>query len=297
MNAPSGLALWWHAARPRTLPLAATPVLVGTALAVRENASQAGPAIAALVGALLLQVASNFANDLFDAESGADSDDRIGPPRAVQMGWIAPQQMRHATALVIVAALLTGVYLVSVGGALILAIGIFAIIVALAYTAGPFPLGYHGLGDIAVFVCFGPIAVGGTYYVQTLHWPTLALVAAIPVGAFATAVLVVNNVRDIVSDTRAGKRTLAVRFGRDAGIAEYASLMVLAHAIPVTMWMLGDAPVSVLLSLATAVPAYYRVRAIQATQDGPGMSAQLAATAQLGLVHATLFSLGLALSA
>ncbi len=291
--APTGAGLWWEAARPRTLPLAAAPVLVGTALAIAAGEARWLPALAALVGVLLLQVAANFANDLFDAESGADGDDRIGPARAVHQGWISPDQMRQATLAALGAATGVGLYLVWVAGWPVVAIGAFGIAVAMAYTGGPYPLGYHGLGDLAVFVCFGLIAVAGTYYVQALHVPALAVLAGVPVGAVATAVLVVNNVRDIASDTRAGKRTLAVRFGRGAGVAEYAILLGVAHLVPVWLWWRGDVSVGVLASLLTLPVAFRLVRGMREPTDGPRMNARLAATAKLGLVHAALFAAGI----
>lgn len=255
------------------------------------------PALAALGGMLWLQIAANFANDLFDAEKGADADDRIGPPRAVQMGWVTPAQMRVATGIALAAATTLGLYLIAVGGWPIVAIGVFAIATALAYTGGPYPLGYHGLGDLAVFVCFGLVAVGGTYYVQALAWPALALGVAIPVGAFATAVLVVNNVRDIASDTRAGKRTLAVRWGRNAGVAEYAGLLALGQVTPVLLWWAGAVSPWVLLSLLTLPRSVQLIRGIRTETAGPAMNQQLAATAQLGLAHAALFAFGLAAGA
>jgi 1,4-dihydroxy-2-naphthoate octaprenyltransferase len=291
--APSGLRLWWEAARPRTLPLAAAPVLVGTALAVAGGEVRWLPAFAALVGGLLLQIGANFANDLFDAKSGADGEDRIGPPRAVQQGWIKPAQMWQATLMALGAATGVGLYLATVGGWPIVAIGVFAIATALAYTGGPYPLGYHGLGDLTVFVCFGLVAVTGTYYVQALHVPTLAFAAGVPIGAFATAVLVVNNVRDIASDTRAGKRTLAVRLGRDAGVAEYALLLCVAHVVPIALWWNGAVSVGVLASLATAPAALRLVVAMRQPSDGPSMNERLAATARLGLIHGALFAAGI----
>jgi 1,4-dihydroxy-2-naphthoate octaprenyltransferase len=291
--APTGLRLWWQAARPRTLPLAAAPVLVGTALAAAADEARWLPALAALVGGVLLQIGANFANDLFDAKSGADAEDRIGPPRAVQQGWITPVQMGQATGAALGAATGVGLYLVLVAGWPVVAVGLFAIVVALAYTGGPFPLGYHGLGDLTVFVCFGLVAVAGTYYVQALHVPALALVAGVPVGALATAVLVVNNVRDIESDTRAGKRTLAVRLGREAGVAEYAGLLCLAHLVPVGLLWNGDVSVGVLASLATAPFALRLALGMRGPSDGPNMNERLAATARLGLIHATLFAAGI----
>jgi len=232
----SGWRVWLLAARPRTLPVALAPVLVGTALAGAASQARALPAAAALAGALLLQIGANLANDLFDYQKGADTEDRIGPPRAMQHGLVTEGQMRRAIALVFGAAVAVGVYLVAIGGWPIAVVGALSVAAGLAYTGGPFPFGYRGLGDPAVFVFFGLVGVGGSYYVQTLALAPVVLVAAIPVGALATAILVVNNLRDIESDERVGKRTLAVRIGARATRNEYRALLALAYALPPGLW-------------------------------------------------------------
>jgi len=293
--APSGWRIWWEAARPRTLPLAFAPVAVGTAVAQATDGVRAGPAAAALAGAVLIQIGANLANDVFDAEKGADTVDRLGPPRAVQMGWVSPARMRAAALLVFAAAALVGTYLVAVAGWPIAALGAISILAGLAYTGGPYPLGYHGLGDLAVFLFFGFVAVCGTCYVQTLQLPTLAFVAAVPVGALATAVLVVNNLRDVDTDRRAGKRTLAVRLGRRGARIEYALLLALAYAVPAWLWMTGLAGHAVLLPLATAPLGVGLLRRLRPGSDGPGLNAALAGTARLALVFALLLATGLVL--
>src|SRR5690606_36493297 len=223
---------WIAAARLRTLPAAAAPVVVGTACAHAAGRVAWGPAIAALLGALAIQIGTNFANDVFDAERGADGPERIGPLRAVSAGLIGAAALKRAMIAAFALAALFGVYLVAQAGRPIVVIVLVSIAAGIAYTGGPYPLGYHGLGDVAVLVFFGFVAVCGTAYVQLAHVPVLAWWAALPVGALATAILVVNNLRDRATDARAGKRTLAVRLGRRGSLAEYAALLVVAYAVP-----------------------------------------------------------------
>jgi 1,4-dihydroxy-2-naphthoate octaprenyltransferase len=286
------LRVWLLAARPRTLPVALAPVVVGSALAFAEGSARVLPAAAALLGALLLQIGANFANDLFDAEKGADGDDRIGPPRAMQLGLVSAKQMRFAIACSFGAAALVGAYLVFVGGWPIVTIGLASIAAGLAYTGGPFPFGYRGLGDIAVFVFFGPVAVAGTHYVQALSPSGLALAASLPIGGLATAILVVNNLRDIDSDARVGKRTLAVRIGPRATRIEYASLLVFAYAIVPNFWLLGVASPWVALPLLTLPWALRLGCRVAAPCDGPTLNQALADTARLTLAFSLLFSIG-----
>lgn len=291
---PSRAKIWIAAARPRTLPAAVAPVVVGTACAHAAGAVAWGPAIAALVGSLLLQIAANFSNDLFDAQSGADGADRIGPVRAVSAGLISQRAMKIATALTVLAALAVGSYLVALRGWPIVAIGLASILAALAYTGGPWPLGYHGLGDVFVMIFFGFVAVGGTAYVQLGDVPPLALAAGFAVGALATAILVVNNARDIVSDTRAGKRTLAVRLGRRGAVLEYFGLMIAAYgtALGLAVWLRSPLPA---LPLVSAPLALARCRRLVAAADGPAHNQLLAQTAQLMLLFSLLLAVGLAL--
>ncbi len=292
LEAPHGWRLWWLAARPRTLSVGIAPVLVGAALAFAHGRARALPALAALAGALLLQIGANLANDLFDAEKGADTQDRIGPTRVTQMGWISPTRMRVGTAVAFGAAGAVGLYLVAVGGWPIAVLGALAIVAGLAYTGGPYPLGYHGLGDLAVFGFFGIAAVCGTYYVQALLLPPVVLLAALPLGALATAVLVVNNVRDVEGDRRAGKRTLVVRWGRRGGQLEYAGLMLLCYALPVALWLAGAASAWILLPLATAPLAVGLAHTVFTREEGAALNAALAGTARLELAYALLFSVG-----
>jgi 1,4-dihydroxy-2-naphthoate octaprenyltransferase len=300
----ASLRTWISAARPRTLPAAVVPVAVGTAVAHAAGAVAWGPAAGALAGALALQIASNFANDAFDAERGADGPDRIGPVRAVAAGLITPRAMKRATAIALAAATAVGAYLVAVGGAPILALGIASMIAAVAYTAGPFPLAYHGLGDVFVLACFGFGAVCGTAYVQLGEVPALAWWAAIPVGSLATAILVVNNLRDRATDARVGKRTLAVRLGRRGALVEYGALLGAALAVPVALALGAGAPPQqgpgcrtwLLLPIATAPLAVGRLRALVRATDGPAFHRCLAETAQLLLIYGALFTAGLVLA-
>jgi 1,4-dihydroxy-2-naphthoate octaprenyltransferase len=287
-----GWRVWLLAARPRTLPVAFAPVLVGTALALAEDEARAVPATAALLGALLLQIGANLANDLFDCERGADREDRIGPPRAMQLGLVSAAQMRRAIAFVFGAALLVGGYLVAVGGWPIALVGALSIAAGLAYTGGPVPYGYHGLGDVAVFVFFGPIAVAGTHYVQALSLSPIALAAALPVGALVTALLVVNNLRDIETDARAGKRTLAVRIGPRATRIEFIALLVFAYALVPDFWLVGAASPWVLLPLLTLPVALGLARRVMAEAGGPALNVALAKTAQLAFAFSLLFAVG-----
>ena len=292
---PSGASLWWLAARPRTLPLALAPVVVGSSLAFATEAFVAGPAIAAALGALFLQVGSNFANDLFDAEQGADTETRIGPPRAVAMGWVSPGQMRVAMVLAFGAALLVGLYLLGVAGWPIFAVGLVSILAGYAYTGGPFPLGYHGLGEVTVFLFFGVVAVCGTLFVQSLRLEPIALLASIPVGALAAAVLVVNNLRDVEGDAAAGKRTLAVRWGRSGARVEYTALLATSYVVPLVLVATGWHFI-VLLPLATLPRAVVLRRVIHDREDGPGLNEALAETAQLALRFSLLLALGIILA-
>jgi 1,4-dihydroxy-2-naphthoate octaprenyltransferase len=260
------------------------------------DAFAAGPALAAALGALLLQVGSNFANDVFDAEQGADTGERIGPPRAVAMGWLSPSQMRVAMGLAFGAAVLVGLYLLQVAGWPIFAVGLVSILAGYAYTGGPWPLAYHGLGEATVFLFFGMVAVCGTVFVQSLAVSPVALVASVPVGALAAAVLVVNNLRDVNGDAAAGKRTLAVRWGRPGARAEYTALLAVSYLVPIAMAVSGWHFI-VLLPLATLPRALILHGVVHSSQDGPSLNQALAETAQLALRFSMLLALGIVLAA
>ncbi len=291
---PSLLSSWVLAARPKTLSAASVPVVVGSACAFELNGFRLGPALAALGGALLLQVGANFANDVYDYEKGADTAERLGPTRAVQAGLISPGAMKRGMFVVFGLALLLGIYLTAVAGPVILAIGIVSILSAIAYTGGPYPLGYNGLGDVFVFVFFGLVAVPGTVFVQLGQVPTLAVWCALPVGALATAILVVNNLRDHEQDERVGKRTLAVRWGPRAVIYEYGFLLALSYAVPLFLATSSAGGRFVLLPLLTLPLGRKLMRAV-ATEQGRELNARLAGTAKLLLLFGLLFALGIVL--
>jgi len=235
----SPLQIWTMAARPKTLPAAVAPVLAGTAVAIHEGGEHGPTAIFAMLTALLLQIAANFANDVLDFRRGADTSDRLGPARITSSGLVSANAVMQATALVLGLAVLSGLPLVFRGGWPILLLGLAAIVCAVAYTGGPYPFAYLGLGEVFVFLFFGLAAVAGTAYIQTGELTTLAIATSVPIGALAVAILVVNNLRDFHTDRRAGKRTLAVRLGERGARREFALMLVLAGSAPVVFWVVG----------------------------------------------------------
>jgi len=289
------MRMWLMAARLRTLPAAVAPVLVGTSIAVTRDVFRPGAFIAALLGAIFIQIGTNFANDVFDYEQGADTAERLGPTRATQAGLLTPRAMRVGMVAAFGLAALAGVYLIWVAGWPVVAIGVASVLSGIAYTGGPYPLGYHGLGDVFVMIFFGFVAVCGTAFVQLGQVPALAWWAAVPVGSLATAILVVNNVRDRVTDAKAGKRTLAVRLGRGGGIAEYVLLIAAAYATPVVLFALGLAGWGVLLPVLTLPLALAQIRVLVAGTEGPRLNLCLQRTAQILLGFGLLFAIGLTL--
>lgn len=283
---------WFLALRPKTLPAAVVPVLVGAACAFRAGAVSWVNTAICVACSLLLQIASNFANDVFDFEKGSDTQQRVGPARAVAQGWITPAQMKRAVLVTLAAAAIAGSYLVYLGGWPLFWLGALALVCAVAYTAGPFPLGYNGLGDVCVFFFFGPVAVCGTAYLNSGFVPLQAWLAAIPIGALTTAILVVNNVRDEATDRLTGKRTLAVRWGRRAGVVEYAVLLAAAYAMPLVLVLGGLVAWPVVLPLATA-PIGLRLTQQLQTRRGPTLNLTLAGTARLLALFGVLFGIGL----
>src|SRR4026208_2371195 len=224
---------WILAARPATLPAAVVPVVVGAAAALSERAPFRGIVFAmTLICAVLIQIGTNFANDYSDFARGADTEARLGPVRVTQSGLMDQTSVKRGIIVAFGLAVLIGAYLAYVGGWPIIAIGVLSVLSGLAYTGGPYPLGYHGLGDIFVFVFFGVIAVTGTAYLQSGHWSVLPLLLSIPIGLFVTNILVVNNLRDLPTDLAAGKRTLATRIGDRATRAQYAVSTIAAYVVP-----------------------------------------------------------------
>lgn len=289
---PRVLEAWVLAARPKTLPAAFCPVLVGTAVAQASGQMHLPSALAALLGAAFIQIGTNFANDVFDFEKGADQPDRLGPLRAVQAGLLSAREVRVGMGVAFLVASLAGVYLFLHAGPVVLLIGVLSILSGIAYTAGPWPLAYTGLGDLFVMIFFGFVAVLGTAFVQLGAVPELALWAAAPVGALSTGILVVNNVRDRVQDARANKRTLVVRYGRRFGELEYLSLLILAYAAPVLMFGLGLARAPVMLPLLSAPLAVLLALRLH-RREGPALNPVLAGTAGLLLLYSVLLSVGM----
>lgn len=285
---------WVLAARPKTLTAAIAPVLVGTGLAAHDGRLAVLPALAALFGAILIQIATNLANDYYDFVRGGDTADRVGPVRVTQAGLIAPDAVRRGMVAVIFLAFLPGVYLVAVGGWPIVWIGLASLACAVLYTGGPYPLAYHGLGDVFVFVFFGLVAVGGTYWVQALAWPPGAVLAGVGLGALSTAILVVNNLRDIATDTAAGKRTLAVRLGPAGTRVEYVVLLAIAATVPPIGVLAFGWPAAALAALLVVPLCRAPVRAVLTAGEPRALIPALGATARLVAVYGTLLALGLA---
>jgi len=292
--APGSVRAWVLAARPATLTAAFAPVAVGTACAWRAGGLRWDTAFAALVGAFLIQVATNFANDMYDFQKGADTEERLGPLRAAQAGLLTVAQLRRGIVATFALALGVGVYLTWVAGPAVVVIGLSSIAAGLAYTGGPFPLAYNGLGDVFVMAFFGFVAVCGTAFVQALYVPDLAWLASIPIGALATAILAVNNVRDFEGDAAAGKRTVVVRFGRQGGVREYVVLLAVAYAAPLVILLLGWTGAWVCLPLLT-VPIGVKLARSVARDRGVVLNETLAGTAKLLSVYGILLAIGIAL--
>ena len=284
------LRAWLLAARPKTLTAAVVPVVVGTGLALGEGMAALWPALAALAGAMLIQIGTNLTNDYYDFQKGADTHERVGPVRVTQSGLIAPTSVLAAAAGCFALAVVVGIYLVSRGGWPFVVIGLASVLAGWAYTGGPYPLGYHGLGDVFVLVFFGLVAVPGTFYAQAQQLVPAVWPAAVGVGALGTMILIVNNLRDADTDARAGKRTLVVRFGRPFGRVEYVVLLVAALAMPVVLVLLGWARWPVLLALLAAPLALGPLRSVPPETSRPQRT--LATTARLQAVYGLLFAAG-----
>jgi len=294
--------MWLMASRPRTLPAAVAPVLVGTSIAVTRDVFRLGPFIAALLGAILIQVGTNLSNDYSDARRGADTEDRLGPVRVTAGGLVPPRTVLLWTYLTFGAAALCGVYLVIVAGWELLVLGILSILAGVLYTGGPRPYGYEGLGEVFVFLFFGLVAVAGSTFAQLQSWPWESFALAVPVGLLVTAILVVNNIRDMDTDRRAGKRTLAVRLGRERARAEYTLLLVIAFVVlaPIAAIEIADSGSASalwwLLPWLLAPLAVKLVGVVRTHVDGPTLNGALARTAGLQLVFCVLLAAGILIS-
>jgi 1,4-dihydroxy-2-naphthoate octaprenyltransferase len=286
--------IWLMASRPRTLPAAIAPVLVGTAAAVQVTDDiRWGAFVAALIGSIFIQIGTNLANDYSDARRGADDVDRLGPVRVTAAGLVTPRRVLVATWLAFAVAVTCGIYLATVAGPIIIAVGIVSILAGVLYTGGPRPYGYAGLGELFVFLFFGLVAVNGSYYVQVEELHCLPFGLSISIGALATAILVVNNVRDIETDRRAGKNTLAVRLGRDRARRLYVGLLVLAYlALPVTL-LIADGPWWAMLGWLSLPLSRRAAEPVLTRTDGPSLNGALAKTGALLGAFALLVTAGL----
>ncbi len=286
------LKIWFLAARPKTLPAGIAPVVIGTAMAIEDGAFHLPSAFCALLGSILIQIGTNYANDYFDFVKGTDTAERLGPPRATQQGWVTPRQMLMAALVTFSLAFTVGLYLIYRGGLPILAIGLLSILCGVLYTGGPYPLGYLGLGEVFVLIFFGPVALAGTYYVQAQQMYWAPIVAGLAPGLFSVAILTVNNLRDVNGDRGSGKKTLAVRFGVSFARCEYvASIVIASICVP---WYLvwGTADHSTVL-LTTFVPLAGIPSMIHVFKySGPPLNRTLASTGQLLLLYTLLFSIG-----
>jgi 1,4-dihydroxy-2-naphthoate octaprenyltransferase len=289
----SAVHIWVMAARVRTLPAAIAPVLVGTALALGAGHFRALAFVAALLGAIFIQVGTNLSNDYSDARRGADTEDRLGPVRVTAGGLVPPRQVLIATYATFGLAVLCGIYLVAVAGWELLAVGAASILAGVLYTGGPRPYGYEGLGEVFVFLFFGIVAVAGSYFVQVQRLPWEPFVCAVPVGLLASAILVVNNVRDLETDRRAGKRTVAVRLGRERTRALYTAMLVLAFLCAPLPWPLGAMTAWLLLPWLAAPLALALTRVVRTRVDGPSLNGALARTGMLQLLFCLLFAAGI----
>ena len=296
VGAPSAAKIWLMAARPKTLPAGAAPVFVGTALAGYYGEFHVLRFLAALFAALLIQIGTNLSNDYSDARRGADTEDRLGPVRVTAGGLVPPKQVLIATYAAFGLAVLCGGYLIAVAGWELLLIGVASIAAGVLYTGGPKPYGYEGLGEVFVFLFFGVAAVAGSYFVQMRHFSWESLALSVPVGLIASALLVVNNTRDIDTDRRANKRTLAVRFGRERSRQIYAALIYVSYVLALVTWVFGPLKPWLLLSWLSLPLAIPVVKLVRTHTDGPSLNGALAATGRLQLVFCLLLCAGILLS-
>ncbi len=285
---------WILAARPKTLPAAASPVILGTALSYHDGIFHSFILLMTLLAAVLIQIGANFANDVYDYQKGTDRDDRLGPKRATQSGLITPEKMKNAMWLIFSLAICVGFYLAWIGGWPIVFIGLSSITAGIAYTGGPYPLGYHGWGDMFVFIFFGLIAVPGSYYLQTGIITSTSLWLGAALGMLSTAILVVNNIRDMETDIVTGKKTLAVRWGKSFSHIEFSILVIIPFIIPLCMWWNTRYNMSLLITLfALPIAVHLIIQLISKT--GRELNKVLAGTARFLFIFTILFSLGLIL--
>ena len=290
----SPVQAWILAARPKTLTAALAPVVTGTGLAAFHGVFAPLPALAALIGAVFIQIGTNFANDYYDFVRGGDTDARVGPIRVTQAGILPPATVKRGMYAVLGAALFVGVYLVWVAGWPIVWIGLSSVACAVLYTGGPFPLAYHGLGDVFVFVFFGLVAVSGTFFVQGLYWPPDVWIAGAALGTLNTAILVVNNLRDVDTDTLAGKRTLAVRLGATGTKIQNVLMLLVAVVVPVIGWRVYEWPLATLAALLVAPLAVAPLKKVLGFADPRELLPALGETARIVAIYGVLLGAGLA---
>lgn len=291
MSNPS-LKNWLLAIRPKTLPASIAPVFIATAMAFGDGIPHFPTAVLCLLGALAIQIGTNLANDYYDFKKGADTPERIGPVRVTQAGLIPPSSVKLAFTVSFSLSAIACLGLVMRAGWPMAVLGVFAILSGIFYTAGPRPLGYMGWGDLLAFVFFGPIAVAVTYYVQSFEMNAAVLMAGFAPGLFSVAILTVNNLRDMEGDQMAGKKTLAVRFGRSFALSEYLFCLLTATLIPIFIYMLIQDHLAILTSVLTALAAVATIKTVLTKTDGPSLNAALAATGKLLLIYSILFSVG-----
>ena len=284
--------IWLLAIRPKTLWAAVAPVFIGTAMAYEAGGFQLLAFLAALFGGTMIQIGTNLANDYFDFKKGADSRRKLGPARVTQAGLVSQPEIKTAMVLAFGLAFLAGIYLVYLGGWPIVAIGILSITFGVLYTATKLALGYSGLADFFVLVFFGPVATGGTFYVQTLEINSAVILAGLAPGLFSVAILTVNNLRDIDTDKIAGKKTLAVRFGPIFAKAEYIVAIVAAALVPLVLWLMTNEHFEATIAAAVILLALRPIRKVISDNDGTELNSVLTQTAQILLLYSLLFSMG-----
>ncbi len=288
------IRIWLLASRPKTLPAAVAPVLVGTAVAISANKLNLIAALIALICSVLIQIGTNFVNDLYDYLKGTDDENRVGPTRALAAGWVSPTQMKFAIYLTFGTTFVLGLYLVYLAGWIILLVGVLSIISGYAYTAGPYPLAYNGLGDVFVFFFFGFVATVGTYYVQAIEYSQFALFASIPIGLLITNILVVNNYRDADEDKKKNKNTLTVKFGKRFSLIQYFVSILVSFVVPLFLYFKYDTTPFILLPMLT-LPLAIKLQIDMNRLDGQELNKTLELTAKLSVLYSLLFSVGIIL--
>ena len=288
----SKFEIWLLASRPKTLWASISPVVIGTAMAYADGKFHWLSAVVALTATVLIQIGTNIANDYFDYKRGADAGERLGPLRVTQAGLVKPEAVKAAFIIVFSLAFLLGLYLIWRGGYPILIIGLLSLLFGILYTGGPFPLGYTGLADLFVLIFFGPIAVGGTYYVQALAIKPAVIIAGFSPGLLATAILTINNLRDIKTDRQAGKKTLAVRFGANFAKIEYFLCIFTACLIPIFLSIYSNDHYYSIVCLIILFVAIHPIKIVFSRVDGPALNAVLANTGKLLFLYSILFSVG-----